>query len=366
MNQRMQTSPLVHQTAASQFEQLINRPARFDPDAYHAMQERDNALIRDQVLHGSCEPEFVYAFLIKGKLTTGVSVVGARQLAAEYGGITARIVATVEKRRGLFIFRSFDPLQVNTQQIDDLESDEDFYECVTEVCDIKTGNKIQVRKSENRREQTRDGRFYDVPHFDVIAESKAFRNGVLAILPQSVIQKFEAKCLRAAMASGTLGPEVNRALTNYFAQQDAMRSGVAMEKTIDQVRDDCIAFATKRGLRVNRDVMRELSYAELDGLRAAAGDAATFRDSLESLGALQADAATTEPEPPAQKPAATVRQSKAKPPADGPAHDELLAQAIAAAEAGRADEARDLARGLPPEMQRRVEDAIMASEDIPL
>ena len=39
------------------------------------MQERDNALIRDELLHGAASDAFVYSFDIKGKNVTGVSVV---------------------------------------------------------------------------------------------------------------------------------------------------------------------------------------------------------------------------------------------------------------------------------------------------
>ena len=170
------------------FQDLLARPlaSRFDPDAYHVMQERDNALIRDEIMHGVASKAFVYSFAIKGSTVTGISVVGARELASQYKGIKSRIVATVEKRGALFIFRSFNPLNIETRVLQELEMDEDFYECVMEVSDIKTGNSIEVRKKELKTERKRDGSGYDRPHYDVIAESKAYRNGVLAVLPHNI------------------------------------------------------------------------------------------------------------------------------------------------------------------------------------
>ena len=65
-------------------QQLLARPmgGGFDPDAWHVMQERDNALIRDELMHGAASKAFVYSFDIKGKNVTGISVVGARELDA--------------------------------------------------------------------------------------------------------------------------------------------------------------------------------------------------------------------------------------------------------------------------------------------
>lgn len=248
----------------SPLEDLLSRPTRaFDPDAWHVMQERDTALIRDQILHGYASKEFVYAFEIGGKKVTGISVVGARELASQYGGIKSRIMATVEKRGAMFIFRQFSPMSIEVRTIRELESETDFYECVVEISDIKTGNSIEVRKKENRLEQRSSGKgggWYERPHYDVIAESKAYRNGVLAILPQNVISEFETRSLNAGNTS--------------------------KEKTIDQVREGIIAFSTKNGLHINRNEIMKLGFAEISGLRESAKDITEFKRAAESLGLL--------------------------------------------------------------------------------
>lgn len=278
--------------AASVFQELLKKS--FDPDAWHVMQERDNALIRDEVMHGQASKAFVYSFDMQGKTVTGVSVVGARELAAQYKGIKSRIVATVEKRGALFIFRTFTPLGIETRHLTELEADDDFYECVVEISDIKTGNSIEVRKKETKFERRRDGSAYARPHYDVIAESKAYRNGVLSVLPQSVIQDFKTRCLSAG--------------------------NVSKEQTIDQRRAAASTFAAKHGIALNRQALGDMSYAELDGLGAAAAqDVESFLRSASALGLVVE--ATGEVKPPAPaaaapKPAATARKgAKEAPPA---------------------------------------------------
>lgn len=245
----------------SPLDPLLDRPympRTFDPDAWHVMNERDNSLIRDQVLHGYTSRDFIYSFDIKGTKVTGISVVGARELASQYGGIKARIMATVEKRGSMFIFRQFSPMSIDTRTIRDLADDVDFYECIMEISDIKTGNSIEVRKKELRYERTRKGDVYERPHFDVIAESKAYRNGVLAILPQNVISEFEGRCVNSGNES--------------------------KEKTIDQLRDGIIAFATKNGVSINRKAVIGLGYAEIVGLGGTAKDAKQFKEAASALG----------------------------------------------------------------------------------
>lgn len=231
----------------------------FNADAYHAMQARDDQLIRDSVLHGYTGKEYVYSFKINGTPVNGVSVVGARELASHYGGIKSRIVASVDKTGSLFIFKSFEPLAIQAQIIPQLADEPDFYEVVMEITDVKTGNSLQVRKKETKREQRRDGTGYDRPHYDVIAESKAYRNGVLSIIPQNVIQAFEAR----ALASG-----------NNTA-----------EKTIDQLRAGILGFAAKNAIALDRLAVSDLLYAEINGLGTAANQSVdAFREAAASLG----------------------------------------------------------------------------------
>lgn len=248
-------------TQSSPLDDLLSRPVstRFDPDVWHVMQARDDQLIRYSVLHGAIIKDYVYSFSIKGAPVTGVSVVGARQLAVEYKGIKSRLVGSAEKTGPMFVFRAFDPMSISVQHIPELANEPDFYECILEISDIKTGNAIQVRKKELKQETKRDGGKYDRPHYDVIAESKAFRNGVLSIIPQDVISEFETKALKAGNGS--------------------------KETTIEQRREALQAFATKNGIKVARQSLQSLSFAELDGLSdAAKGGKATFLAACISAG----------------------------------------------------------------------------------
>jgi len=311
--------------AAALLNPLLAQPhyGRFDPDAWHVMQERDNALIRDELLHGAASNAFVYNFDIKGKAVTGVSVVGARELASQYKGIKSRIVATIEKRGSLFIFRTFTPLSIETRVLHELADDDDFYECVMEVSDIKTANSIEVRKKESRTEKKRDGTTYERPHYDVICESKAFRNGVLSVLPQSVIQDFKARCLKAGNAT--------------------------QEATIQQRRAAAGAHAAKHGITIDRAALEGLTYDELTGLGGAAAQGLEqFKRSAMALGLIPgADKETGEltagaagaaaPTPPA---ATTRTTAPPPPPADEWAPSAEEQAAIAARESAEAPPAQ--------------------------
>lgn len=254
---------------------LLNRP--FDPDAWHAMDERDNQLLRDEILHGASSKVFVYEFPMEGKTISGVSVIGARELASQYKGIKSRIVATVEKRGAMFIFRTFQPLTIDVRTLHELESDDDFYECVLEIDDIKTGNSLQVRKKEMRMERKRDGSgMFERKHYDVIAESKAYRNGVLGILPQSVIQDFKKRCLAAGNST--------------------------TEETIDQLRAKVLTFGAKNSVPMNRAALAALTYAEILGLANSARESLdAFKSSAAAL-SLSGGAEPAAGSPPASPP----------------------------------------------------------------
>jgi hypothetical protein len=291
------------------FQSLLQRSVQvFDPDAYHVMQQRDEQLIEDELMHGSASKAFVYDFDIKGTRVTGVSIVGARQLASEYGGIKSKIVATVEKRGALFIFRSFDPLNIHTSVLHELSEESDYYECVMQVDDIKTGNSTQVRKKETKTERKRDGGTFERPHYDVIAESKARRNGILDVLPQSVILAFKQKHLAAGNKSD--------------------------EKTLDQLRTGAMQFSAKYGITLDRGVLQALTYAEIAGIGGAAAlGVDAFKKACEAVGLVEA--ATGEIQPPAQHQpkAAAPRQQRADPPAPAPAKAQPQTTATAPAQA---------------------------------
>lgn len=250
---------------------------RFDPDAWHAMQARDDMLIRDEILHGSTAKEFVYEFKMKdGSTVRGISVVGARQLANFYGGIQSRIVASVDKFGALFVFKSFEPLAVMAQRVPELADEPDFYEVVIDVRDIKTGNSTQVRKKEFKtetRSAARGGTTYDRPHFDVIAESKAKRNGILEVIPQDVKRSFMDRCLKVG--------------------------DVKQERTINDLRTGCLAFAAKNAIALDRGEVEQLTYEQLYGIGQAAGlGVVQFAEACQAVGISAREMIDTKQEPP--------------------------------------------------------------------
>lgn len=251
-------------------QQTAGVPAVFDAEAWHAMQERDTMLIRDEVLHGYAGKEYVYDFTIQQTKVRGVSVVGARALATFYGGIKTRLVASVDKTGALFVFKSFEPLAVMAQRVMELADDPDFYEVVIEVQDIKTGNSTQVRKKEfktEKRSASKGGGSYDRPHYDVIAESKAKRNGILELIPQDVIRAFMERCLKAGDSK--------------------------TEKTIDQLRAGLLSFCAKNAIAVERAAIEELTYDQIYGLGAAAnGGVEQFRAAAVAMGIVAGEKAS--------------------------------------------------------------------------
>lgn len=165
------------------------------------MQQRDDQLIPDSILHGySGRSTFSLPTSRASPLPESASSAPANW--RPITGIKHRIVVAVDKTGSLFVFKSFEPLNVQANIIPQLVDEDDFYEVVIEITDIKTGNSIQVRKKETKTEKRQNGSSYARPHYDVIAESKAYRNGVLSIIPQSVIKEFEARALRAGNSSG--------------------------------------------------------------------------------------------------------------------------------------------------------------------
>src|SRR5215470_9213911 len=78
----------------------------WDPDAWHVMERRDEELIADEILNGAGSSKFVYSFDIQGTAVSGISVIGARHLAAHYGGLKHRLVASAQKTGEMFVFTS--------------------------------------------------------------------------------------------------------------------------------------------------------------------------------------------------------------------------------------------------------------------
>ena len=222
----------------------------FDAEAWHVIEQRDNALISDEILNGSGSNKFVYSFSVSGKEVAGISVIGARHLAAAYGGIKHRMIASVQKIGALHTFTSYPqpgmPMNVQCAVVSELEGEDDYYGAIVEISDIKTGNSIQVEKRETRYERRRDGSKFERPHYSVIAQSKAYRNGVLAIISQDVQMKWKLEML-------TLGKE------------DVITTSV-----MDEKRAGILRFAASKGQSVDRRAIEALTIPQISGLSDAA------------------------------------------------------------------------------------------------
>jgi hypothetical protein len=278
----------------------------FDIDAFHVMEQRDNALIQDEILHGAMSRKFVYSFKIKETLVTGISVIGARQLAFHYQGLQHRIVASQEKTGTIFKFTSYPqpgmPMSVQASVLPELANEEDFYSAVVEVKDIKTGNTVQMESAETRMESRRDGSVYERPHFAKIAQAKAYRNAILALIPQDIQLKWKTQMLE-------LGDGV-----------------VITEDVIEEKRAGVLRYAAQNAIPISRPALQAIGYDQITGLSDAARTGLpAFRAALSALG--MADGGQPEPEPPppartASRPPRQPRQQHqaSGPPADPPPH----------------------------------------------
>ena len=237
----------------------------FDVDAFHVMEARDNALIQDEVLHGAMSRKFVYQFKIKDTTVTGISVIGARQLAFHYRGLKHRIVASQEKTGVVFKFTSYPqpgmPMSVQASVLPELEDQPDFYSAIVEVQDIKTGNAVQMESSETRQESRRDGSLFERPHYQKIAQAKAYRNAVLALIPQDVQLQWKTQMLE-------LGEGV-----------------VITEDVIEEKRSGVLRYAAQHAIPVNRATLQAIGFDQISGLSDAARTGLpAFRAALGALG----------------------------------------------------------------------------------
>lgn len=260
---------------------------RFDPDIWHVMEERDNALIADEILHGVASSSFVYSieFSRDQPPVTGISVIGARHLASHYGGLKHRLVASIQKIGELFTFTSYPaegmPMSVSCGVVRELASEPDFFGAVVELTDIKTGNAIQIERRESRFEHRRDGSTYERPNYSTIAQSKAYRNAVLTIVPQDVQMQFKEQCLK-------------------LRKGETITAGV-----IDQKRQGVIRFAAAKAITIDRRRLEQLTLDQIGGLGDAARneDMAAFAGAAAALGlTMTASEESEKAEPPAQNP----------------------------------------------------------------
>ena len=245
--------------------QLVEAPPAFDPDAWHVMNQRDNQLIADELMYGSVTRKYVYEFNIAGTPVTGISVIGARQLAYTYGGLKHSIISTTLKQGRRFVFTTLPrpgvPQSIAVQLLDELAEEPDFYTCLVELADVKTGNTFQDEATELRFEQKRDGSWFERPHYQKIAQAKAFRNGILHLLPQDVQLAWKARCLE-------------------LSDKTAITEDVMNEK-----RSGVLSFAARHAIPVSRQALAAIGFDQIAGLSdAARSGLEPFRASLSALG----------------------------------------------------------------------------------
>jgi hypothetical protein len=307
----------------------------FDIDAWHVMEERDNALIADEVLHGPGSSKFVYSFDIAGQRdpVTGISVIGARHLAAHYKGLKHRLVAAMQKTGSLFVFTSYpsadQPMAVTASSVPELADEEDFYAAVVEVTDIKTGNTLQVERREARYEERRNGGWFERPHYATIAQSKAYRNAVLALVPQDIVIRWKLDMLRLK------------------------KDEIITDSVIDQKRANVLQFAAQKAIALDRQAIDHLTLDQIAGLGDAAreGQLPAFVEAARALGlevtqgqAEQAPAAASAPRERPQgarrgRPPGTRNTAPAGPPAgEEPPPGEAVAQETTAQQTTAANE----------------------------
>jgi len=250
----------------------------FDPDVWHVMDQRDNELIEQEILHGSGSSKFVYSFQMADRTqVTGISVIGARHLAFHYKGLKHRLVASLQKTGDLLVVTSYPapnvPMNLSCSIINELRDEPDFYEAVCEVEDVKTGNAIQMQRRENRFEQRRGGGQFERLHHSTIAQSKAYRNSVLALIPQDVQIRWKAEMLKL---------ERNEEIT-----QDVM----------GEKRANVLRFAAQKGIPLDRHALEQLTFEQIEGLGAAAREGAlpAFVNSARALGLEIGDGEVAEP-----------------------------------------------------------------------
>jgi hypothetical protein len=289
---------LVAPRAVQTLEAIRSIGGSFDPDVFHVMERRDDQLIADEILHGPGSSKFVYSFDIAGQRepVTGISVVGARHLAAHYKGLKHRLVAAMQKTGSLFTFTSYPaenlPMAVSCSVVPELADEDDFYAAICEVVDIKTGNAIQVERRELRYEERRGGGHFERPHYATIAQSKAYRNAVLALVPQDIVIRWKLDMLRLK------------------------KEEVITESVIDEKRANVLQFAASKAIALDRQAIDYLTLDQIAGLGDAAreGRLPAFVEAARALGleiAQESTEAARTPAPAAAAPAESANRRRA-------------------------------------------------------
>lgn len=229
-------------------QDLVQQTAGLDPDLWVVMDQRDNTLIEQEILHGAGSSKYVYDFRVAGSQVSGISVIGARELAATYGGIQHSLVGSIAKLGQMFIMKSYRPMDLRVQMIPELAAEPDYYEVLAEIKDVKTGNTVMAERRETRLEKrSADARnnnpdlpeWYERPHYQTIAQSKAYRNGVLSLIPQHVQLEWKQEMLtlkKTDIITGSVLAEKQSGVLRYGAAKAIGLDRHAVEGlTLDQI-----------------------------------------------------------------------------------------------------------------------------------
>ena len=245
-------------TSSRLMDEVLQRTMEtgFDPEAWYVMDQRDTRLIQDEIMGGPRSSKFVYDFSIAGAKVRGISVIGARELASYYGRIRHRLVSSTRKVGALFVFTTYPhegiTSSMQTVLLPELKNEPDGYEAVCEVEDVHTGNRMMAAKFQSQWEwiegkrEGEQGRHRENAHFATIAQSKAQRNAILMIVPQSIQLEWMEKM-------SDLGKNV------------VITSGVLEEK-----RDGVLRYGASQGIPIDRDVLGTLLLEQIMGLSEAA------------------------------------------------------------------------------------------------
>ncbi|KKN74091.1 hypothetical protein LCGC14_0394310 [marine sediment metagenome] len=136
-----------------------------DAEMYLVMERRDEAQIVE-ALEGRYIEEFVYEFESGGRKVTGLSWMGIQEASREYGGIVCPIEKMIMKLTKTHVAVTI------------------------EAKDIKTGSVRIGHSKQQRRMSLRSGKFLDDEFAEQKAISKAQRNAIRQLLPQTLLKQW--------------------------------------------------------------------------------------------------------------------------------------------------------------------------------
>lgn len=143
-----------------------NNNSSEDQEVYALMERRDEHQIMESI-RGNFLEEYVYQFENKeGRQITGLSWIGTQEAAREYGSI-----------------------QVSIDKVKEVETKTHFVVTV-EAVDTRTGSSRLGRSKQPKMMKLKNGTLIEDEFADVKALSKAQRNAIRSLLPQTWLKEF--------------------------------------------------------------------------------------------------------------------------------------------------------------------------------